>query len=77
MVRHGYGLQLYNGSRNADGILTKYEGNWDRNMKQGQGFAVYADGSTYKGKFKKDVKDGIGTFNWAQGHEYKGHFRDG
>ena len=46
-------------------------------MKQGQGFAVYADGSTFKGKFKKDVKDGIGTFNWTQGHEYKGHFVNG
>ena len=65
MVRHGYGLQLYNGSRNPDGILTKYEGNWDRNMKSGSGFAVYVDGSTYKGKFKKDVMDGIGTFNWT------------
>ena len=25
-IRHGYGLQIYNGQRNADGILTKYEG---------------------------------------------------
>jgi hypothetical protein len=27
-VRHGYGLQIYNGQRNTDGILTKYEGTW-------------------------------------------------
>ena len=35
MIRHGYGLQIYNGSRNEDGVLTKYEGNWDRDKKHG------------------------------------------
>ena len=77
MVRQGYGLQIYNGARNVDGVLTKYEGNWDRNMKHGQGFAVFADGSTFKGKFKKDIMEGTGKFTWAQGHEYSGQFRDG
>ena len=76
-VRHGYGLQLFNGNRNEDGILTKYEGNWDRDMRQGEGFAVFSDGSTYKGKFKKNVIEGEGLFNWVFGHEYRGHFKDG
>ena len=46
-------------------------------MKQGEGFAVYEDGSTFRGKFKKDVMEGQGTFTWAQGNEYRGNFRAG
>jgi hypothetical protein len=46
-VRHGYGLQIYNGQRNSDGILTKYEGVWQNNKKHGNGFVIYSDGSTY------------------------------
>lgn len=53
-VRHGYGLQIYNGQRNNDGILTKYEGNWHMNKRHGNGFAMYADGSSYKGQFKNE-----------------------
>lgn len=34
-IRHGYGLQIYNGQRNSDGILTKYEGLWQMNKKHG------------------------------------------
>ena len=48
-IRHGYGLQIYNGQRNADGILTKYEGQWNMNVRNGNGFAIYQDGSSYKG----------------------------
>lgn len=47
MVRHGYGLQIFNGQRNEDGILTKYEGHWERDKKHGQGTAIYKDGSIY------------------------------
>lgn len=76
-IRHGYGLQIYNGQRNNDGILTKYEGNWSMNKRQGQGYAMYADGSSYKGQFKGELHDGQGTFKWVQGHEYKGQFKEG
>ena len=58
MIRHGYGLQMYNGSRNDDGVLTKYEGAWDRDRKHGQGVSIYADGSIYTGTFKKDQFEG-------------------
>lgn len=77
MVRHGYGLQMFSGQRNEDGVITKYEGAWLRNKKHGEGFAVFADGSTYRGKFYRDVKEGQGHFTWTHGHEYKGSFRDG
>ena len=76
-VRHGYGLQIYNGQRNADGILTKYEGTWHMNKRHGSGFAMYADGSSYKGNFKNEQHDGQGVFKWVQGHEYRGAFKEG
>ena len=77
MVRHGYGLQLYGGGRNDDGVVTKYEGRWDRNQRHGQGLAVFADGGMYRGRFSKDAMDGHGCFTWIQGHSYEGNFRDG
>ena len=75
-VRHGYGLQIYNGQRNADGILTKFEGQWNNNQMS-NGLAVYADGSTYQGPFKNDLQDGEGVYKWIQGHEYQGNFKEG
>ena len=36
-IRHGYGLQIYNGQRNQEGVLTKYEGQWHMNQRHGSG----------------------------------------
>lgn len=47
------------------------------NSRQGNGFAMYADGSSYKGQFKNELHDGQGIFKWVQGHEYRGTFREG
>jgi hypothetical protein len=64
---------MYSGSRNEDGVMTKYEGNWDKDKKQGDGgIAVFKDGSIYTGSFKKDVFEGNGKFEWAYGHVYEG-----
>ena len=52
MVRHGYGLQIYNGNPNANGVVTKYEGNWNHDMRDGKGVAVFADDSHYEGDFR-------------------------
>lgn len=77
MVRHGYGLQMYSGSRNEDGVMTKYEGYWDRDKKHGEGaVATFKDGSTYHGSFKKDKLEGMGKFEWAVGHVYEGPWKD-
>ena len=54
MVRHGFGLQIFNGNRNSDGILTKYEGSWALGFRSGLGCAVFTDGSTYEGEFSMD-----------------------
>ena len=64
-LRHGYGLQIYNGQRNQEGVLTKYEGFWHFDKRNGKGFAVYTDGSTYKGDFKNDKHDGHGCYRWV------------
>ncbi|CDW79882.1 UNKNOWN [Stylonychia lemnae] len=77
LVRHGYGLQIFNGQRNADGVLTKYEGRWDRDRKQGENCtAVFKDGSIYTGSFKKDNFEGQGKFEWALGHIYEGQWKE-
>ena len=76
MVRHGYGLNLYSGQRNADGVMTKYEGSWDRDKKHGEGLAVFKDGSIYQGSFKKEHFEGQGKFEWAVGHVYEGQWKE-
>ncbi len=68
---------MYSGNRNEDGILTKYEGGWDRDLRSGDhGTAVYRDGSHYSGGFKKDKFEGHGRFEWATGHIYEGTWKD-
>jgi hypothetical protein len=77
MVRHGYGLQIFNGSRNSDGVMTKYEGFWDKDKKHGEGgIGVFKDGSTYNGSFKKDHFEGQGKFVWGVGHVYEGLWKE-
>ena len=76
-VRHGLGVNCYGRSEGED-ILCKYEGNWDRDRKTGEGFLVFPDGSTYKGSFKNDIIDGFGIFEWRHyGHRYEGNWKDG
>eukprot|EP00347_Sterkiella_histriomuscorum_P018096 403346805 len=77
MIRHGYGLQIFNGQRNSDGVLTKYEGSWDRDRKHGDNsIAVFKDGSIYTGSYKKDHFEGYGKFEWAVGHIYEGQWKE-
>jgi hypothetical protein len=64
---------MYSGQRNEDGVLTKYEGHWDRDKRHGEnGLAVFSDGSQYQGSFKKDKFEGQGRYEWATGHTYEG-----
>ena len=76
MVRHGYGLNMFGGSRNSDGVMTKYEGIWDRDRRHGEGKGVYKDGSIFTGSFKKDHFEGFGRFEWALGHVYEGMWKE-
>ena len=56
--------------------MTKYEGFWDKDKRQGEGLAVFKDGSIYQGSFKKDMFEGPGKFEWATGHIYEGSWRE-
>ena len=47
------------------------------NVRNGNGFGIYQDGSSYRGSFKNDIHDGSGVFKWPQGHEYRGLFKEG
>ena len=59
LIRHGLGLQLYSGSKNEDGVMTRFEGGWDRDKKHGDKCkATFSDGSVYTGSFKRDHMDG-------------------
>jgi hypothetical protein len=73
-------MQLYNGQRNEDGVLTKYEGWWDRDHRSSLGggnTAVFKDGSIYHGGFKDDAFEGVGRYEWAAGHVYEGIWKEG
>ena len=35
------------------------------NKRHGEGYAIYADGSSYKGDFKNEVQDGQGVYRWV------------
>lgn len=76
-LRHGVGTFT-----SGDGNV-KYEGQWQRGQKQGQGRITYGppkgspDGvvSYYAGSFLCDNKDGIGKMVYASGNEYEGEWR--
>ena len=41
---------------------SKYEGEWDNNMRNGQGVQYCCDGSKYDGEWKDDKKHGKGIY---------------
>eukprot|EP00347_Sterkiella_histriomuscorum_P002207 403369055 len=74
-VRHGYGIQLF--GRSQQDVLVQYSGQFDRDMKHGQGKFIYPDGSTYEGNFRNDKFDGYGIYKFIDGREYKGYWSNG
>ena len=65
-----------NGTEECDEY--KYEGNFNNDMKNGEGFLVYAkSGDKYKGEFKDDKITGKGSYIWANGDSYTGDFIEG
>lgn len=71
-IRREYQSQttLENGAR--------YEGEWDlqRNMRDGQGKQVWADGSLYEGYWRNDKANGRGRLIHADGDVYEGEWKD-
>eukprot|EP00775_Hariotina_reticulata_P006988 gene6988-7202_t len=58
--RHGKGTLYYDAER-----LRYYSGDWEDDMKQGQGTSVYQGGNSYTGAWWQDMRHGQGTMKWA------------
>jgi len=54
----------------------KYEGEWENNLKHGEGTYIWANGDKYEGEWKDGKKHGDGTYTWADGGKYIGEWKD-
>ncbi|XP_053546327.1 MORN repeat-containing protein 1 [Bombina bombina] len=71
-LRHGYGLYVYGNT------FFRYEGEWRRGKKHGQGKLFFKDGSYYEGDFMDGEITGNGLRYWASsGNTYSGEFENG
>lgn len=73
-VRHGLGVQIQ--YRTDGSVISKYEGSWYKDKRQGFGIAYYSDKSSYHGTFKNDLREGNGTYRWPNGYSYEGEWKD-
>ena len=48
-LRHGNGAQIF--FRNDNTVLCKYEGQWVKDQKTGEGYTLYPDQGYYSGKY--------------------------
>lgn len=55
---------------------SKYEGNWEEGMKNGQGKEFFGDGSVYEGNYFKNKRSGKGKLILSNGSEYFGDFNE-
>jgi hypothetical protein len=75
IVRHGKGVQLF--SVNELTCSSKYEGQWNMDIKHGYGICTYPDGSVYHGEYLNGHYEGSGKFTWKNGDVYVGKWGDG
>lgn len=54
-----------------------YDGYWINDIPDGQGTAVYSDGSSYIGTFKNSLFHGYGIMTDSVGNKYDGHWMNG
>ena len=55
----------------------KYEGEWARSLKNGQGTDYFANLDVYTGMYKEGRPNGYGQYKWKSGALYVGEFRQG
>lgn len=55
----------------------KYEGNFSRDMRHGEGTLYLSNGEYYRGMFKDDVPEGPGIYRTLTGKIFKGEWREG
>jgi len=54
-----------------------YEGEWEYDIKQGEGTFRWAAGTVYEGEWQSGVMHGQGTYFFADGCTYQGQYADG
>ncbi|CAF0740496.1 unnamed protein product [Adineta ricciae] len=55
---------------------SKYEGDVEDGMKDGEGTLSYPDGGYYEGQWSEDMRCGYGVNKWANGCRYAGQWED-
>lgn len=69
--RHGNGAQIF--LRQDNTVLCKYEGEWIKDSKYGNGLTMYPDGAIYAGSLNSlEKKEGYGKYVWPSGDSYNG-----
>ncbi|EAR15608.1 MULTISPECIES: MORN repeat-containing protein [Robiginitalea] len=69
--------QVANGQANGYGVAildtgSRYEGEWQDNLRHGRGAFYWQDGEYYVGEFKNDRRSGQGTYYWPNGEKFTG-----
>jgi hypothetical protein len=54
----------------------KYDGDWEDDMKNGQGTYSYARGGSYEGEWADDMRNGYGVNKWPNGDRYAGKWQN-
>ena len=72
-IRHGFGVQLF--GVNELNCLSKYEGEWKKDKKNGIGNCYFSDGSIYEGCYVDDHFDGHGKYCWSTNDVYIGEWK--
>ncbi|KAG7356436.1 MORN repeat-containing protein [Nitzschia inconspicua] len=72
----GVGTIAYEKHHHPTGI-TRYEGFFDKGIRQGYGRADFATGDTYHGNWSGGVFEGHGEYMFADGRMYKGSWTQG
>ena len=72
----GVGTITYDHNHHPTGIV-RYEGFFDRGIRQGYGRADFGNGDHYSGNFNNGVFEGNGEYTFADGRIYKGLWIEG
>ena len=54
-----------------------FEGNYENDLRNGNGKYTWSDGSVYEGNWENDYQNGYGKYTWSNGHVYEGNYENG
>lgn len=82
-VPHGHGVWRAGPVASPDDqgapgeVPVTYQGSWSMGLREGEGLATFADGSSYGGEYLQGVPHGHGRFRWRDGTELAGEWIEG